>query len=80
MVEKLLYKIKGKEYLLMEDLVLADSIIDYKKKVKKCRAIEQGIKELKKSGMFSSGYIVMKVLVPVNNINKWNDASLGANE
>lgn len=72
--DKLLYKIKGKEYLLMEELVLSDSIIDYKKKVKKCKAIEQGIKELRKTGMFSSGYIVLTVLVPVENINKWNDS------
>lgn len=69
MKEKLTYKIKGKEYLLMEEVVTGGDSDKLNKKVKKCKAIAQGVKEIK-TGFFS-GYAILKYLVPVDSLNKW---------
>lgn len=75
MKEKLIYKVNNIEYLLVEKLIIKSSQSDYiNKMIKKFKAIEQGFGEIKKGGIVSSGYIILKILVPCKNINKWIDA------
>lgn len=75
MKEKLTYKIAGKEYLLIEVLMTQPSTVrKVDKLIEKLGAIEQGIKDHKQAGMFSSGLLILKILVPVNKIKQWQDA------
>ena len=67
---ELVHKINGKEYLLIEYLVatnMGGRRLD--KAIMKTKAIVQGIAEMKPEGIFSAGYIIAKILVPVNKIN-----------
>lgn len=75
MNEKLIYKINNKEYLLLECLI-TDEEDNYRfnKAIRKIKAIEQGIKEISRSGILKKGYIIMKVLVPTNKMDEWYTA------
>lgn len=75
MKDKLVYKIGGKEYLLVEYPITANDSrakrerID--KKLTKLGVITQGIKEIKR-GWFGGGYVIIRLLVPVKKLKEYN--------
>lgn len=75
MKEKLVYKIGGKEYLLVEHLITAHTSMAEReridKKLEKLGVISQGIKEIKK-GWLGGGYAIIKLLVPVKKLKEYN--------
>ena len=62
------------KYLLFDVLVTNST---HSKKVenkcKKYEAIFQGVKEINRGGFLSSGYMILKVLVPEKNVIAWNN-------
>lgn len=74
MKDKLIYKINGEEYLLMEILIASEEFNNkLERNMKKFGVIEQGVKEVRRRGFISSGFIITKVLVPTNKIKQWED-------
>lgn len=74
MSQEITCELNGVKYLLV-DVFIKDKNDkdDITKKCKKYGAVYQGVKELKQGGFFSSGYAILKVLVPEKNVIAWND-------
>lgn len=73
--EQPIYKIDGKNYLITEILICSTSFSnEVDRAVKRFGAIEQGFKDIKRGGLFSSPIIISKILVPVKKIKQWQDA------
>lgn len=67
--DQLIYNIKGKEYLLVEQLITSDSQ-DTLDELKKIGAIHQGVKEIHKS-LFGSNYAIVKYLIPTDKLDEY---------
>ena len=71
--EKLIYKINGKEYLLLDEFITSSNgTRELDAKVKKVGGIVQGIKEVK-SGFFGGGYGIIRVLIPTDKLEEYQD-------
>ena len=74
--ENLIYKINKKEYLLFEYPISSNSKWKrQEKEVLRLGGIIQGCKEIKQAGFFSSGYAIIKILVPTNKIDDFQKIS-----
>lgn len=71
-MKKILYKIKGNEYLLVSILITPKNSENVNQKLKKCDAIERGVTEVHPGGIFRSGYVIYEALIPINKIKLWN--------
>lgn len=70
-MDKLIYKINKKEYLLLERLITSDNeyrLARIEDKLNKLGIIQQGIKEISSGGFFTSGHAIIKLLVPVKKL------------
>ncbi len=66
-------ELNNKKYLLVEVLVTSGNSKKLELQCKKYNCITQGIKEIKQGGWFSNAYVILKILVPEENIITWND-------
>lgn len=73
-MENIIYELNGKKYLLVELIITGSSYKESIKNVEKYNGIYQGIKETKQGGLFSSGYVIIKVLIPEENIVAFNSS------
>jgi len=71
-MEQLIYELNGKKYLLVEIPVTESNNKKMDAKCKRYNGIFQGIKEVNKGGWFSSGYVIMKMLIPESQIEAFN--------
>lgn len=74
-MEKIIYKLKGKEYLLIDRIITSDDSYGLKqinKKLEKLGVIEQGIKSIDRGGFFSNAYVIVKLLVPIDKMKAFN--------
>lgn len=70
--DKLVHSIDGKDYLMFEKLVTAKTdVLEFENEVKRCKGIHVGYGEVKKAGMFTSGYVITKILIPFDKIKQW---------
>lgn len=75
-MEKITCELNGIKYLLVEDIVTASNKKAIEQKCKIYDCIFQGISEIKSGGFFSSGYAIVKILVPEKNVIAWENHSL----
>jgi len=74
-MEQLIYEFNGKKYLMFELLITSKSQGEKKEKlIKDCKGIVQGVKDIKIGGLFSSSYMVIKVLIPEDFIEFFANA------
>lgn len=73
-MEQLVYEINNKKYLLFEMPIVSKSQWAKKDKlIKDCKGIIQGVKEIKIGGLFSSSYMIVKVLIPEEFIETFSN-------
>ena len=69
---EIIYTINGTNFLLVEILITDQNSSNKNfKTVLKYNGIYQGIKKIKRN-FFSYNYMILKFLIPVNNINEFN--------
>lgn len=74
-MEQLVYEINNKKYLLFEMPIVSKSQVAKKDQlIKDCKGIIQGVKEIKTGGLFSSSYMIVKVLIPEEFIETFSNA------
>lgn len=72
-MKQLIYEINSKKYLLMQALCTdKEDVLELNSTLEKLNAIPQGIEKMKRGGFFSKPYLLMNVLVPEENIEKFN--------
>lgn len=71
-MEQIIYELNGKRYLLVEVFMTSATQDKIKDAFYKYGCIHQGIKEVKKDGILSSGYAIVRVLVPEEYIEAFN--------
>lgn len=65
-------ELNGIKYLLIELFVSAPERKKYEKLMKEFSGIYQGVKEINKGGLFTDGYLILKVLIPENKVVEFN--------
>lgn len=73
-MEQFIYELNGRKYLLVEIPIIESKKDQTEAKLKKFECIYQGIKEINRGGFFSNAYMIIKVLVPEENVQAFNDA------
>ena len=74
-MEQLVYEINNKKYLLFEMPIVSKRQGAKKDQlIKDCKGIIQGVKEIKIGGLFSSSYMIVKVLIPEEFIETFSNA------
>lgn len=71
--QQLIHELNGKKYLLVEIPVTQKQSSLLESKLKKFNCIYQGVKEINRGGLFSNPFMVIKVLVPEENVQAFND-------
>ena len=72
MTNKIVHVINRKKYVIIEVPISDEEDLDnMRKDIKKYKCIYQGCKEIRKSGLFSSGHMIMKILVPEKNVEEF---------
>ena len=70
---QLVYNINKKKYLLFEvPFTSAEAEVRETRQMKKIGCLVQGIKEIKECGFFTSGHIIINILVPEDVIEYFN--------
>ena len=73
----IIHELNGKKYLLVELPLTTDK--DHNKKMQSCmkkfNCIAQGVKEISTGGWFSKPYVIIKILVPEENVIQFNNES-----
>ena len=65
-------ELNGIKYLLVEEVLTVKNNKSLEEKRRKHNGIYQGVKEISKSGFLKSGFIIVKVLIPEENIVEYN--------
>jgi hypothetical protein len=70
-------KINHINYIKIDTPILnVSSIDDFAKELDKVGGIYKGIKEIKQGGFFSSGYVILEVLIPKNRLKEYSKITL----
>lgn len=71
-MEQLIYEINHKKYPLVE-IPVTNSVKDkFEAETKKYKCIVQGVKEINRGGWFDTPFVIVRVLVPEENIELFN--------
>jgi hypothetical protein len=70
----LIVELNNKKYLLVEILVIDENKERIRKKCKEFNCIYQGVKEIVRGFLFFDGYVIIRALVPEENVIKWNES------
>lgn len=72
MTEQLIYELNGIRYLLVELPITSGNNKNTVATYTKYDGIYQGVKDIKRAGLFYSGLAIIKVLIPERNIVEFN--------
>jgi hypothetical protein len=73
-MEQLIYKIAGKKYMLFEvPIVGSAGAKKFEQRMKRHKGICQGVKEMKRETFWTSASIIVKALIPEENIIAFNE-------
>lgn len=67
-MENLIHEINGIKYLLVEVPIISKTARKIERRCKRYGCITQGVKEVKRGGLFYDTIIVAKILVPEKNV------------
>lgn len=72
-MENIIVELNGKKYLSVELFTTTSNEKKITAKCTKYDAIYQGIKEIHRGGLWTNSYVVIKVLVPEENVIAFNN-------
>lgn len=72
-MENITCELNGIKYLLVECLVTKQNAKRIERRFKRHECIVQGVGKIDRGGLFSSMYMVIKILVPEKNVVAFNN-------